>query len=162
MWNGLRSLWVVIRCFRTNIQLMNVPPAPESTMAVVCNDFPTCLREKRVTGTRSSFFFPTALVTSTGGGETDVATVPRFKNPAAFFQLPSHHLLHQSLRSCSWILHHQVFCALPVAFLWSSFYHLLGSSLGNRGICGLVLGSGRRGPSHSIVAYLAQTIGRPP
>src|ERR1700709_496633 len=152
MWNGLLSLWVVIRCFRTNIQLMNVPPAPESTMAVVCNDFPTCLREKRVTGTRSSFFFPTALATSTGEGETDVATVPWFKNPAAFYQLPSHRLLRQSLQSCSLILHHQAFCALPVAFLWSSFCHLCGSSSGNHGICGLALGIGSRGPSHSIAA----------
>src|ERR1700710_1832503 len=101
MWKGFESLWVVILCFLMNIQLMNVPPAPESTMAVVCNDFPACLVEKRVTGTRSSLFFPTAFVTSTGRGETDVASDPRFKNPLASFQHPS--LLRQNPGLRSWI-----------------------------------------------------------
>jgi hypothetical protein len=117
----------MILCFLMNIQLMNVPPAPESTMTVVCNNFPVCLVEKRVTGTRSSLFFPTALVTSTGQGETDLASDPHFKNLFLTFQHPSL-LQSPDLQSWTWFLL-QALHTLPASFLCShSSYHLLGVS----------------------------------
>jgi hypothetical protein len=69
-----------MRCCSTNFWLIKVPPAPESMTAVVATVF-ALVAEKSVTGTRNSFFFPTALVTSTGIEGTDVAADPLFKNP---------------------------------------------------------------------------------
>jgi hypothetical protein len=67
---------------------MNVPPAPESMMAVASTVF-LLSTEKIVMGTRNSFFRPTVLVYSKHVEDTDVEAVFRFKNPS--FQWESSH-----------------------------------------------------------------------
>src|SRR6267154_598125 len=105
IWNGLESFWVVSRCFRTNIQLMKDPPAPESIIVVVVMIFPD-LVPKRVIGTRNSFDFPTVVVTSIGTEVADITTGFFVKNPflrLLLLLLLLRHLLlrqfrHQTLR----------------------------------------------------------------
>jgi hypothetical protein len=61
---------------------MNVAEAPQSTTAVVCNDFPGCMEEKMVTWTLNSLVFPTFRAIRTSiQGVADIAAGPWFKNP---------------------------------------------------------------------------------
>src|ERR1700709_748146 len=102
-------------CFLMNIQLMNVPPAPESMIAVVSMLFELRVA-KTVRGTRNSVFFPTVLVTRIDLEGANIEVVLLFKNPF-FYYLRRQILLHRRFpQSC---LHHQVFYALPI-FLFLS------------------------------------------
>src|SRR6267154_1012210 len=108
IWKGLESFWVVSQCFRTNIQLMKEPPAPESIIMVVVMIIPD-LVPKRVIGTRNSFDFPTVAVTSIGTEVADITAGFFIKNPflrlLPFLLLLRRHLLRQ--------FHHQTLRVLP-------------------------------------------------
>jgi len=121
---GVVKRWVLIPCFRTNIQWMNVAAAPQSTTAVVCNDLLGCTEEKMVAGTLNSLGFPTFWTIHTSREEVaNVAVGLLFKN--LFFWRRVHH--RQKVLRSSWCLHHQALYTLPFAFL-SSFYQHLRSS----------------------------------
>jgi hypothetical protein len=78
---GVVKRWVLMPCFRTNIQWMNVAAAPQSTTAVVCNDLSGCMEEKMVAGTFNSLGFLTFWTIHTSREEVaNIAVGLCFKN----------------------------------------------------------------------------------
>src|ERR1700709_1552378 len=108
-------------CFLMNIQLMNVPPAPESMIAVVSMLFELRVA-KSVRGTRNSVFVPTVLVTRIDLEGANIEVGLLFKNPFSYYlhrQILLHRRFPRFWRSPGSCLHHQVFYALPI-FLFLS------------------------------------------
>jgi len=109
---GVVKQWVLIPCFRTNIQWMNVAAVPQLTTAVVCSDLSGCMEEKMVAGTLNSLGFPTFWTIRMSREEVANTAVG---------------LLFKNLFFWRRVLHHQALCALPFAFLSSSCRHLQSS-----------------------------------